>query len=122
MTTVIFPSEIDKYDALLNLWNATEPLGMGYLHSSKTPTYEDAKEQLEENYVDYFFGKPIKCDFANYPNLQNQSYDRDAGVGTMQKVANNTASYKGASKELTTSETEELINKCKLNISIERLN
>ena len=51
---------------------------------NQQPTIDDAKLELDDSdYVDYFFGKPIKTDFSNYPILEFRLYDRDAGNGTM---------------------------------------
>lgn len=70
-----------KEEALINLWKGTKTIGMGFIHSHKEPTENDAKQMLENSYIDYFFGRPIKTDFSTFPNLRNQLYDRDAGNG-----------------------------------------
>ena len=43
MSQVKFPDNINKYEALIKLWNATKSLDLGQLHSHKQPTIEDAK-------------------------------------------------------------------------------
>lgn len=122
MTTVTFPSDLLKESVLIELWNHTRALGMGALHSHQQPTVEDAKEELEKNqYIDYFFGKPIKTDFANYPILESRLYDRDAGSGTMQAVADSTAKYVGKTEKLTKEEQEDLEKKCAESITVANL-
>jgi len=119
MTTVTFPSKTSKYEALVQLWNATKALGLGQLHSHRQPTIVDTKKHFDEldeyksgyKSVDYFFGKPIKTNFANYPTLDIWGYDRDAGAGTMQKVANGCAVQIGSTKKLNAQEKKELFKK-----------
>jgi len=97
---VTFPSNISKYEALISLWKGTKTLGMGAMHSHIEPTINDAQKHfipdedepdVENNYVDYFFGRPIKVDFCNYPNLNSAGYDRDAGSNRMKEIADNTS-------------------------------
>ena len=101
---------MNKYEALIHLWNATNPLGLGFIHSSNQPTLKDAKEELAYgNYVDYFFGKPIKTNFENYPILDSKIYDRDAGKGVMERVAKNCYENKGPSSREKSEELKHLL-------------
>ena len=101
MSTVIFPTKMTKAQCLLNLWNATNPLGLGRLSSHNTPTLADAQHALDEcERIDYWIGKPIKTNFESYPVLNRRGYDRDAGAGKMQNVADGVADYIGPSKKL----------------------
>ena len=120
MSQVKFPDNINKYEALINLWNATKACGLGILHSHNQPTIKDAKEYLlKQDSVDYFFGKPIKCNFKTYPVLNRFGYDRDAGNGTMQKVAYGCATHIGPTKELNSAEKTDLINNCNKSINVD---
>lgn len=119
MSSVTFLSTISKEQALVALWNSTKALGMGFLHSHQKATLEAAKAQLEGNqYVDYFLGKPIKTDFSKYPVLESYLYDRDAGPGTMQKVADGMGPSIGATKKLTETEAQKLKKDCFSSIQI----
>ena len=111
----------DKYQALKNLWKSTRTIGMGFIHSHEEPTDEDVIKAfkyedecgniIEKNYIDYFKGRPIKTDFENFPVLKPSGYDRDAGVGTMQKVSENTAHQFSPTKKLSSDEIEKLVEK-----------
>ena len=110
MSTVTFPSEMTKAQCLLALWDATISPGLGRLQSHITPTLEQAQENLSRGGgVDYFFGKPIKTNFDNYPVLSNWGYDRDAGAGKMQEVADGVAKSIGPSKRHNMSERKRVI-------------
>ena len=85
----------DKLKALKNLWFGTRTVGFGFINSNE-PTeqelinafqYEDNGKLIKNDYIDYFKGRPIKTNFENFPELNPFLYDRDAGEGTMQKVA-----------------------------------
>lgn len=116
---VTFPPSVTREKALLELWNHTNALGMGFLHSHNQPTLEEAKAELTKNtYVDYFYGKPIKTEFSTYPVLESRLYDRDAPT-TMQKVADalrpddkkTDIKSVGPTKKLTPKERTELFEK-----------
>lgn len=93
---VIFPENSKKEEVLLMLWKSASYVGMGYLYAGEQPTIDDARSYLESmDYVDYFFGKPIKTSFADFPELDPYLYNRDEGCGAMQKVANEKASPGG---------------------------
>lgn len=109
-----------KEEALIALWNNTDALGLGLLHSHVTPTIDDATTTLNNDlYIEYYHGKPIKTDFTDFPNLKPYGYDRDAGLGMMYKVANNLANNdKNATAQLNDSEISQLIKKADENITI----
>lgn len=118
--TVIFPGSTTREQALLNLWDSTRALGMGALHSHHQPTLDEAEQHLAQStYVDYFFGKPIKTEFSTYPSLKNRLYDRDAGAGVMQKVAEKTAIVHGPTKKLTSDEAEAIVDKYNSQIKVQ---
>ena len=96
---------------LLALWNATKALGFGNLHSHQSPSIGDAEAELKnmKNRIDYFNGKPIKVNFDNFPTLSSGGYDRDAGRGMMQKVADGLAPHIGATVKLTVADAEKLV-------------
>lgn len=117
--TVLFPESMSREEALIELWSCTKALGLGAIHSHKTPSLDDAKKKLEHaTHVDYFFGKPIKTDFKSYPSLSSVSYDCDAGEGTMERVARGTAVAHGATKKLSPSEVAELVESSSKQISV----
>lgn len=80
----------DKLQALKSLWFGTRPMGMGFINSNGEPTEQELISAFQYgDYIDYFKGRPIKTNFDKFPELDPFLYDRDAGEGTMQKVANN---------------------------------
>ena len=116
---VKFPDNVSRNEALVRLWKGTKTIGMGFMHSHIEPTIEDTEKYfspdtktdlLQPLYVDYFNGRPIKVCFKDYPNLESRLYDRDAGEGTMQRVANNIADYYKPTKELNESEKNKLVD------------
>ena len=110
--SVTFNDGTSRAQALVALWNSTNALGYGVLHSHHSPSVAEAEEFLEQHdgYVDYFYGKPIKTDFSTFPTLGSGMYDRDAGSGMMQKVANNIAPHIGATPKLSDGEAKEMID------------
>ena len=103
-------SNISKAEALIALWKATNAIGLGLLHSHEEPTVKEAEDALKTNkdHIDYFFGKPIKTDFAPFPNLQRFNFDQDAGEGAMQRVADGTAKIIGKTKKLSKKQREKI--------------
>lgn len=99
-------------ETLLELWSATKALGLGRLHSHHQPNLQEAKEQLTINrqYVDYFFGKPIKTDFSSFPILKARSYDNDAGECTMLQVSQRNAKHIGKTQQLSQTEVDHLLD------------
>lgn len=121
--SVTFSTEIDEAECLLALWDATNSQGLGRLHSHITPTLEQAQEALKSSlYVDYFYGKPIKTGFDKFPTLRSWGYDRDAGSGKMQEVADGVAKSIGPSKRLNKRERKRVFNQAKGSIKVVSMN
>jgi hypothetical protein len=40
----------------------------------------------QNDYIDYFLGRVIKCSFQNFPLLESTKFDRDNGANAMEKV------------------------------------
>lgn len=79
LLALLSPAEV-----LCALHDGTQPQGMGFLHAVDGPV-EVAQAQafldaIGDTYVDYFLGRPIKCDVGERP-LNTRLYERDAGVG-----------------------------------------
>jgi hypothetical protein len=118
--TVHFPEGADMHEVLIALWLGTKTLGLGALHSHVQPTIADAETALKQSLrVDYFFGRPIKADFSNFPSLDCRNYDRDAGKGAMQKVADGAGPKNAPTKKLNEDEAQSLFAECNAGISIQ---
>ena len=67
---------ISKEETLIKLWEGTKTVGLGFIHSDRKPTIKDVKEHFEKygDYIDYFYGRPIKVDFSKHPNLNSIGY------------------------------------------------
>ncbi|MGW8177470.1 MAG: hypothetical protein ACWGQW_01550 [bacterium] len=75
-------SNLDKAEVLLALWKGSRMQGLSFLGFGGTaPTVEDCRKALEKSsYVDYFFGRIIKCNLSQ-DFLDLRLYDRDCGPG-----------------------------------------
>ncbi len=75
-------SRKDKAQVLAALYNASHPLGLGFLHYDPTPmTAEEARELLKQTtYFDYLKGRVMKVDLSG-DELETWLYDRDNGDG-----------------------------------------
>jgi len=75
---------LDKAEVLAALYNASQPLGMGFLHYDPKPwTAEDAREYMEEYgglYFDYVKGRVMKVDLS-HSDFDEWGFDRDNGQG-----------------------------------------
>lgn len=85
MNNEIDISKLDKAAVLAALYNASRPIGMGFLHSTpEGMTRDEAAELLKENeengYFDYLRGRVMKIDLGGN-TLRTGLYDRDNGVG-----------------------------------------
>ncbi len=71
---------LDKAAVLAALYNASHPLGMGFLHYDPEPmTIEEAAALLKEHpYFDYLKGRVMKLDFSGN-ELDTRLYDLDVG-------------------------------------------
>ena len=74
----------DKAEVLAALYNASQPLGLGFLQFKPEPmTKAEAEEILKENktgYFDYLKGRVMKIDLSG-DQLDPRLYDRDNGDG-----------------------------------------
>ena len=75
-------SKKDKAEVLQALYNASHPLGLGFLQFDPTPmTKEEAIELLNQTtYFDYLKGRVMKVDLSG-EELETRLYDRDNGEG-----------------------------------------
>ena len=83
-------SGLDKADLLAALFNASKPLGLGFLDpgSQKPMTKADAQIEISEKpglYFDYVRGRVVKCDISG-DTLRTGSYNRDNGAGAAEAV------------------------------------
>lgn len=77
-------SKLDKADVLAALYNASQPLGLGFLHYTSDDMTSDEARQLVEQAgeppcFDYLKGRVMKVRLTDdfWPGL----YDRDNGAG-----------------------------------------
>lgn len=73
----------DKAEVLAKLYNASKPLGMGFLQADGDDmTTEQARELLDagQTYFDYLKGRVMKIDLSG-DELDPRLYDRDNGQG-----------------------------------------
>ena len=78
----------DKAEVLAKLYNASKPLGMGFLHYNPKPmTVEEARELISRGdlYFDYLYGRVMKIDLAG-DELDPWLYDRDNGEGAAERA------------------------------------
>lgn len=74
----------DKAEVLAKLYNASKPLGMGFLQAdSNDMTTEQARELLDsgQTYFDYLKGRVMKIELSG-DELDPRLYDRDHGKGS----------------------------------------
>ena len=117
--SVTFNISLTAPQVLSPLWESTEPLGLGKLQQHITPTLDDCDKKLKESkYVDYFYGRPIKTDFSTFPKLSSFLYDRDAGKGIMQAVADKNAVKIGTKQKLSSTEKDDLIDSSISNLEV----
>lgn len=88
MSNKISMEGLDKAAVLAALYNASKPLGMGFLHYDPIPmTTEQARELFSEDhaYFDYLKGRVMKVDLGGN-ELDPYLYDRDNGDGAAAKA------------------------------------
>lgn len=75
-------SKHNKAQVLAALYNASKPLGMGFLHSTPAPLGEQEAAELlkRQTYFDYLKGRVMKVDLLG-DALDPFLYDRDNGQG-----------------------------------------
>lgn len=80
---------ISKGRVLAALYNASRPLGMGFLHFDPKPmTEEEANEilaQYHDAYFDYLKGRVMKVDLS-HDEFDPRLYDRDNGQGAAKNI------------------------------------
>jgi len=82
---------IDKAKILAALYNASQPLGMGFLHYDPKPmTEEEARAEIANNpssdcYFDYLHGRVMKVTVGG-DTLGVRGYDRDNGPGAARRA------------------------------------
>lgn len=79
---------LNKADVLAALYNASHPLGMGFMQYDATPmTREEAQTLLDnQTYFDYLKGRVMKTDLSDDHVFDSWGYDRDIGNGAAEKV------------------------------------
>lgn len=92
---------LNKAEVLAALYNASKPLGMGFIHYNPTPmTVEQAEKLLQENTCfDYLQGRVMKIDLSN-SELDVSSYNNDIGSGAAEKVIEELQNTKNVNSEL----------------------
>lgn len=75
-------SQMDKGEVLAKLYNASKPLGMGFLQYDPAPmTPEEGAELVAKcPYFDYLKGRVMKLNLDG-DTLSTAGYDRDNGEG-----------------------------------------
>lgn len=85
---------------LAALYNASKPLGRGYIHYNPLPLAENEAKQLMTTktptddvgfrrtslYFDYLKGRVMKVDLSNPDEFDERLYDRDNGQGAAQRA------------------------------------
>lgn len=87
-------SGLSKAQVLAALYNASRPLGLGFLQFDPAPMSEtEANQLLEEHnykgsiYFDYLKGRVMKVNLSG-TEFDPRLYDRDNGEGSAQRVIN----------------------------------
>lgn len=83
MESTVSLQGLNKAMVLAALYNASRPLGMGFLHYDPAPmTAKEAQELLDvgHTYFDYLKGRVMKVDLSG-DNLDTFLYDRNNGAG-----------------------------------------
>lgn len=82
---------LDRAAVLAALYNASRPLGMGFMHYDATPmSVEEARqllgpEPVKSKYFDYLKGRVMKLEMGG-THINTRLYDRDNGPGAAAKV------------------------------------
>jgi len=79
---------LDKADVLAALYNASRPLGMGFMHYDHKPmTHDEAAAILAEGVrFDYLKGRVMKLNLASDEEFNSALYDRDNGDGAAERA------------------------------------
>lgn len=83
---------LDRAEIISALYNASQPLGMGFLHYDPAPMARDEAQALIDAqgdfpYFDYLKGRVMKVGFNGKSNeMRVDLYDRDNGAGAAARV------------------------------------
>lgn len=79
---------LDRAEVLAALYNASRPLGMGWLQYDPAPMGREEAEGLLERgtYFDYLKGRLMKVDLSSTSSFYPGLYDRDLGEGAAARV------------------------------------
>lgn len=80
---------LDKAELLRRLYNAAEPMGMGFLQARRGDLSKvEAEELLKKcTYFDYLYGRPLKIDLSGV-EVNTFLYNRDQGTGKAERIIN----------------------------------
>ncbi len=80
-------SKKSKAKVLAALYNASQPLGLGFMHYDPAEMTEQEAEGLLEktDYFDYVKGRIMKVQLSG-DTLDPRNYDRDNGEGAAQRA------------------------------------
>lgn len=79
---------LEKAAVLRALYNASRPLGMGFMHyEPENMGIEEARALVAEHtYFDYLKGRVMKISLESDEEFNPLGYDRDNGQGAAQRV------------------------------------
>ena len=86
---MIQTNPLTKAQVLATLYNASRPLGMGFLHYTPEPMSDkEAQEILNtgQDYFDYLKGRVMKISLKEDGQFEGGLYDRDNGAGAAQRA------------------------------------
>lgn len=87
MSETISLKGLNKAKVLAALYNASQPLGLGYLQHDPSSMSEGEAQTLlkRQTYFDYVKGRVMKVDLSS-EELDPYLYDRDNGPGAARRV------------------------------------
>ena len=83
---------LDRAEIIAALYNASQPLGMGFLHYDPAPMMRDEAQAYldqmgERPYFDYLKGRVMKVGFwVGTDEMRVDLYDRDNGRGAAERA------------------------------------
>jgi len=87
--SIIDVSDLDLSHLLVELWR-NQKIPDYFAQLSFMAPYEPDREQIESllknGYVGYIAGKYINTNFSNPARIDTSSYNKEAGLGTFEKV------------------------------------
>ena len=80
--------DLNRAGVLCALYNASHPLGMGFLQYDPKPMQREEAEGLLEQQqdFDYLKGRVMKLSLRNHKEFDEWGYDRDNGAGAAQRA------------------------------------